>query len=89
MKRALLLMLPLALAACDPVEMARRDDPEATACRERFMQRFGVEFEETTAVSAGRNELGLRNFIVSARGQSFRCTLDAQGGIAGMIRVRS
>ena len=87
--RPILLALPLlALAACDPVEMARMEDPSGTACRERMVQRFGVAFDETTVTPLGVNALGLPNYRVEARGQAFRCTLDAAGDVAGLMRVR-
>ena len=88
MRRFLPVLPILALVACDPVELARRDDPGGTACRVRMVERFGVEFEETTVTPLGANVIGLQNYLVEARGQRFRCTIDAAGQVAGLMRTR-
>ena len=88
MRRILLCLPLLALAACDPVEIARMQDPSGTACRAHMAERFGVDFAETSVTPLGVNALGLPNYRVEARGQAFRCTLDAAGEVAGLMRVR-
>ena len=90
MRRAALSAIGLAgvLSACTEAEMsAAMEDPNGFACRERAVSVMSVPFEQTSATPINTNIFGFANYSVRAAGQTFRCTLDADGNITSFSRV--